>query len=99
MIGQILENEERVHISSWEEAQIFFDFYKNVCNASHGTVGLSNWKMYPYFQLAEGLKEYEIVGYMRRASRTYEFREWQALVDIENAETDNEVILENCELI
>ena len=99
MIGQILEHEERVHISSWEEAQIFFDFYKNVCNASHGTVGLSNWKMYPYFQLVEGLKEYEIVGYMRRASRTYEFREWQALVDIENAETDNEVILENCELI
>lgn len=99
MIGQILENEERVHISSWEEAQIFFDFYKNVCNASHGTVGLSNWKMYPYFQLLENLKEYEIVGYMRRASRTYEFREWQALVDIENAETDNEVILENCELI
>lgn len=99
MIGQILENEERVHISSWEEAQIFFDFYKNVCNASHGTVGLSNWKMYPYFQLLENLKEYEIVGYMRRANRTYEFREWQTLVDIENAETDNEVILENCELI
>ena len=100
MIGQILEHDERVHISSWEEAQIFFDFYKDICNASHSTVNLLNWRQYPYFELRFDEYSYDIVGWSSETGRTYEFKKWKSLVEFyEDEKTNSEVVLENCELI
>ena len=95
MINQILEPEERVYIKDYSQAEFFFEFYKDECDAYHPSVGMKNWVDFPYFQLNE---EREIVGWRAGDdNRIYEFEEWLVLIGEIDSEEDS--LLQNCDLI
>lgn len=74
----LISPEDRVHIDSWEQAQFFFDFYKDRCGATHKSLNKDNWETFPYFQLKENR---DIIGWMASNQQyTYAFSEWFAQI-------------------